>query len=145
MKEFIHQNQDWPDFRWQNDALLAPLSEVRNLQGRLVGNLEVLGFELLNQANLETLTLDVIKSSEIEGKVLNPRLVRSSIALRLGLEKSGISSFDRDIEGVVDMLLDATQNFAERSQRRAPVQLACRAFPNWSQWSVQNSGRSLAR
>lgn len=86
------------------------LSEVRNLQGRLLGKVELLGFELKDEANLETLIQDVVKSSEIEGEFLNPEMVRSSIAIRLGLENPGLEHTDRDIDGVVEMMLDATQN-----------------------------------
>lgn len=113
MKAFIHQQNDWPQFRWNIDEILSLLSEARNLQGRLLGKMESLGFELRNEALLETLTLDVLKSSEIEGEILNQDQVRSSIARRLGVEIAGSVEADRNVEGVVEMMLDATQNCFE--------------------------------
>lgn len=110
MKAFIHQLDNWPNFSWRIDELVNLLSEVRNLQGRLFGRMESLGFELRNEAFLDTLTLDVLKSSEIEGEFLNPEQVRSSIARRLGMEIAGSIESERNVDGVVEMLLDATQN-----------------------------------
>jgi Fic family protein len=109
MNSFIHQKNDWPDFTWRSNEFLNLLSEARNLQGRLFGKMGTLGFELRNEALLDTLTLDVIKSSEIEGEILNPDQVRSSIARRLGMEIAGAVESDRSVEGVVEMMLDATQ------------------------------------
>lgn len=113
MKAFIHQQDNWPEFAWNNDDFVSLLSEARNLQGRLIGKMETLGFDLRNEAFLDTLTLDVIKSSEIEGEFLNPDQVRSSIARRLGMEIAGSVESDRNVEGVVEMMLDATQNCFE--------------------------------
>ena len=110
MKAFIHQLDNWPNFSWRIDELVNLLSEVRNLQGWLLGRMESLGFELRNEAFLDTLTLDVLKSSEIEGEFLNPDQVRSSIARRLGMEIAGSIESDRNVDGVVEMHLDATQN-----------------------------------
>jgi Fic family protein len=110
MKNFIHQQDNWPNFTWRNEDILNLLSEARNLQGRLIGKMESLGFELRNEALLDTLTLDVLKSSEIEGEILNPDQVRSSIARRLGMEIAGSVESDRNIDGVVEMMMDATQN-----------------------------------
>ncbi|HMQ50420.1 MAG TPA: Fic family protein [Saprospiraceae bacterium] len=110
MKVFIHQKENWPEFTWNSNKFLDLLSEARNLQGRLIGKMETLGFDLRNEALLDTLTLDVLKSSEIEGEFLNPDQVRSSIARRLGMEIAGAVESDRNVEGVVDMMLDATQN-----------------------------------
>lgn len=110
MKAFLHQQDNWPEFTWNSNEFLSLLSEARNLQGRLVGKMETLGFDLRNEALLDTLTLDVIKSSEIEGEILNPDQVRSSIARRLGMEIAGTVESDRNVEGVVEMMLDATQN-----------------------------------
>lgn len=109
---YIHQLPDWPALRWDQEALAAPLAEIRHRQGRLLGRMEGLGFALQKEAELETLTLDVLKSSEIEGERLNPEQVRSSIARRLGLDAGGTGLPDRDVEGVVEMMLDATQKFA---------------------------------
>jgi Fic family protein len=109
MKVFIHQKDNWPEFTWNSNDFLDLLSEARNLQGRLIGKMETLGFDLRNEALLDTLTLDVLKSSEIEGEFLNPDQVRSSIARRLGMEIAGAVDSDRNVEGVVEMMLDATQ------------------------------------
>lgn len=110
MARYIHQLKNWSQFKWEEEAFITLLSEVRNLQGRLMGKVELLGFQLKDEANLETLIQDVVQSSEIEGEILNPELVRSSIATRLGLENSGLEHSDRHIDGVVEMMLDATQN-----------------------------------
>lgn len=110
MTTFIHQKENWPNFVWENDQIVNLLSETRNLQGRVIGKMESLGFDLRNEALLETLTLDVLKSSEIEGEYLNPDQVRSSIARRLGMEIAGSIESDRNVDGVVEMMLDATQN-----------------------------------
>jgi len=113
MAGYIHQLSDWPRFRWDQEALAGPLAEVRHRQGRLLGRMESLGFVLQKEAELETLTLEVLKSSEIEGEKLDAAQVRSSIARRLGIETAGMVAAERDVEGVVEMMLDATQNYAE--------------------------------
>lgn len=113
MDSFIHQRDNWPEFTWKSDDFVSLLSEARNLQGRLLGRMETLGFDLRNEALLVTLTLDVVKSSEIEGEFLNLDQVRSSIARRLGMEIVGSIESDRNVEGVVEMMLDATQNCFE--------------------------------
>ena len=111
MGRYIHERADWPKFRWDQKALAVPLAAVRHRQGRLIGRMEALGFSLRKDAVLQTLTLDVLKSSEIEGEILNPEQVRSSIARRLGMDVAGLVPADRNVEGVVEMMLDATQNF----------------------------------
>ncbi len=108
---YLHQKKNWTDFKWDNDKLLALLGNVRHLQGRLLGQMESLGFHLQEEAVLTTLTLDVLKSSEIEGELLNKEQVRSSIARRLGLEVSGLVDSSRNVDGVVEMMLDATQRY----------------------------------
>ena len=110
---YIHQNKNWPNFSWDNDTLLPYVSVVRDLQGRLIGRMEGMGFELKEEAVLETLTVDIVKSSEIEGELLNPEEVRSSVAKRLGIEISGLPEASRDVEGVVEMMLDATQKYQD--------------------------------
>jgi len=110
MSFYIHQKHNWPNFTWVSEEFVSLLSEARNLQGRLIGKMESLGFELRNEALLETLTLDVLKSAEIEGELLNPEQVRSSIAQRLGMEFAGTISSDRNVDGMVDMMIDATRN-----------------------------------
>ena len=112
LKIYIHEQDNWPYFTWDNKRVLLKLGETRNLQGRLLGKMATLGFDLQNEAVLDTLTLDVIKSSEIEGEFLERAQVRSSIARRLGLEIAGTVYADRNVEGVVEMILDATQRYA---------------------------------
>jgi len=110
MKVFIHQLDKWPNFNWRLDEFINLLSDVRNLQGRILGRMESIGFDLINEATLETLTLDVLKTSEIEGEYLNTDQVRSSIARRLGMEIAGSVESARDVDGIVEIMLDATQN-----------------------------------
>jgi Fic family protein len=112
MATYIHQSTDWPHFRWNEQALAKTLAAVRHKQGRLIGRMEELGFELRAEASLQSLTEEVVKSSEIEGQVLNPQQVRSSLARRLGMEIGGFAPADRHIDGVVEMILDATENYA---------------------------------
>jgi Fic family protein len=111
MSLYIHLLSDWPRFRWNDKTLSLRLADVRHRQGRLLGRMEGLGFSLRSEALLNTLTLDVLKSSEIEGEVLNVEQVRSSIARRLGMDMGALVASDRYVEGVVEMMLDATQNF----------------------------------
>ena len=108
---YIHQLENWTNFTWDNDLLLPKLAAVRHLQGKLMGKMLMLGFDLKQEAVLETLTLDVLKSSEIEGTILPSEQVRSSIARHLGMDISGLVRSDRDVDGIVDMMLDATQNY----------------------------------
>lgn len=110
---WIHEHQNWSDFVWNTEALAYKLADVRHRQGLLLGRMEGLGFELKREANLITLTNDVVKSSAIEGEILNPKEVRSSIALRLGIDVAGLVPASRDVEGVVEMMLDATQQFSK--------------------------------
>jgi Fic family protein len=110
---YIHEQKDWPRFRWDEPRMLRPLAKLRHRQGRLVGHMQGLGFSLRNEAVLQTLTQDVLKSSEIEGELLDSQQVRSSIARRLGIEIGALTPADRNVEGVVEMMLDATQNYAK--------------------------------
>jgi Fic family protein len=111
MFKYIHQLDKWPDFTWNHELILPVLANVRHKQGRLKAHMEALGFALRNEATLQTLTLDVLKSTEIEGEILNPEQVRSSIAKRLGMDIAGLVPVSRNIEGVVEMMLDATQKY----------------------------------
>lgn len=108
---YIWDDATWPAFRWEDGRLLEPLSTARLKQGRLLGSMARLGFELKQEAQLEALTEDVIKSSEIEGEVLDRDSVRSSIARRLGVPDAAVAPADRRSEGVVEVMLDATGNF----------------------------------
>jgi Fic family protein len=110
---YIHQRHDWPDFRWDSGSLGALLSEVHYLQGRLIGRMESLGFQVRQESALRTLTEEVVKSSEIEGEKLDPDQVRSSIARRLGMDIAGMVPADRSVDGVVEMMIDATENCAQ--------------------------------
>ena len=110
---YIHELPTWPEFRWDYKVLAKPLAAVRHRQGRLIGRMEGLGFPLRSEAILQTLTEDVLKSSEIEGEFLDREQVRSSIARRLGIDIGGLMPADRKVEGVVEMMLDATQNYQE--------------------------------
>jgi Fic family protein len=110
---WIYEHQDWPNFTWDAEALASKLTDVRHRQGRLIGRMEGLGFELQHKASLSTMTNDVVKSSAIEGENLNPQEVRSSIARRLGINITGIIPASRDVEGIVEMMLDSTQKFSK--------------------------------
>ena len=108
---YIHERPEWPAFRWDSERLSRLLLEVRHRQGRLIGRMEGLGFQFRKEAVLNSLTEEVIKSSEIEGEKLDRDQVRSSIARRLGIDIGGLTPADRDVEGVVEMMLDATQHY----------------------------------
>ena len=108
---YIHGLKDWPHFAWDASRLAQKLAAVRNRQGRLSGRMEELGFKLRSEANLEALTEEVTKSSEIEGEILNRDQVRSSIARRLGVDIGALTPAERNVEGVVEMMLDATGKY----------------------------------
>lgn len=108
---YIWQLPQWPEFVWSHEQLGAPLAEARHRQGLLLGRMEALGFHLREEATLQTLTQDVLKSSEIEGERLDPAQVRSSIARRLGIDIGALTPADRNVEGVVEMMLDATRGY----------------------------------
>lgn len=113
MAVYIHHLAQWPSFHWDADQLNKLLTVVRHQQGKLLGNMERLGFGLQAEASLQTLTLDVLKSGEIEGEMLDALQVRSSIARRLGMDIAGLVPADRHVEGIVEMMLNATQHFNE--------------------------------
>ena len=108
---YIWQREDWPFFTWDDSKLSYKLGRVRGLQGKLVGKMSALGFELKNNAMLDALTSDITKSSEIEGEILNVDQVRSSVARHLGIEIEGLPDADRYVDGVVQVMIDATQNY----------------------------------
>src|ERR1035437_6992726 len=101
---YIHELPGWPTFHWNREKLAQSLASVRHRQGRLLGHMEALGFQLQQEAVLQTLTEDVVKSSEIEGETLDASQVRSSIARRLGMDVGGLEAADRHVEGVVEMM-----------------------------------------
>jgi Fic family protein len=108
---YIWENEQWPALRWDDQALAKLLANTSREQGRLIGKMEGLGFELRSEAHLRTLTEDVVKSSEIEGEKLERDHVRSSIARRLGMDVGGLVAADRNVDGVVEMMMDATANY----------------------------------
>ncbi len=108
---WIYEKKEWPDFTWDRAGLSSKLSALRYKQGRFLGRMEEFGFDLRREANLNTMTVDVVKSSAIEGEHLNPEEVRSSIARRLGIDLGHPVSTSRHVDGMVDIMLDATQNF----------------------------------
>ncbi|OCK59867.1 Fic family protein [Bradyrhizobium sp. LMTR 3] len=111
MSEYIHQLPDWPNFSWNTEILAKQLAAVRLRQGQLIGRMQALGFPQQEEAVLTTLTEEVLKSSEIEGEKLDKDAVRSSLARRLGVDAGALPSADRNVEGMVEMMLDATQKF----------------------------------
>lgn len=108
--KYIYEYKNWTDFAWREADINALFGEVRNLQGKLIGRMNTLGFASKEEATLTTLTLDVLKSSEIEGEKLDYDQVRSSIARRLGINIAGLVKANRNVDGIVEMMLDATQN-----------------------------------
>jgi len=110
---YVWEQQKWPDLTWDSGSLAALLGQVSREQGRLLGRMQGLGFDLRREAQLSTLTEDVVRSSEIEGERLDSDQVRSSIARRLGMDVRGLVRADRDVEGVVEMILDATTHYAQ--------------------------------
>src|SRR5690242_7311622 len=127
--DYIHENTGWPHFTWDNESLAAPLASVRHKQGRLLGKMESLGFDLRTESSLNVLTSEVVKSSAIEGEHLNSDEVRSSIARRLGLDLGGLPKPGRDVEGAVEMLLDATRNFEKPLSKQRLFDWHASLFP----------------
>ena len=110
-RKYIHEESDWPQFRWEPEGLVEQLAAVRHQQGRLLGHMSALGFDLCQEAVLDTLTEDVVKSSEIEGENLDAEQVRSSVARRLGMDIGGLLHVDRNVEGIVELMLNATGHY----------------------------------
>jgi len=110
---YIWQQNDWANFKWDDKEISYHLGKVRAIQGRLIGKMSLLGFDLKSAAELDTLTMEVTKSSEIEGEILDSEQVRSSIARHLGIDNSGLPQADRYIDGVVEVMIDATQNYLQ--------------------------------
>ena len=129
MSKYIYKQTGWPAFRWDNDVLLTVLGRVRNLQGRLTGKMEALGFGLSDEANLTILTLDVVKSGEIEGEKLDTSQVRSSVARHLGMDIAGLVPSDRNVDGVVEMTLDAIRKYKEPLTKRRLLSWHSSLFP----------------
>jgi Fic family protein len=127
---YIHELSDWPHFTWNQERLAEPLANIRHRQGRLLGHMEALGFNLRQEATLETLTADVIKSSEIEGEKLDTEQVRSSIARRLGVDIGALKKTDRNVDGIVEMMLDATRNYNQAVTAKRLFKWQASLFPS---------------
>ncbi len=126
---YIHQKPDWPNLTWDSEFLAAPLAAVRHKQGRLLGKMEGLGFDLRKEATLAALTNEVVKSSAIEGETLNPEEVRSSLAKRLGIDIGGLKKARRDVEGIVEMMLDATGKYEAKLTKKRLFDWHAALFP----------------
>jgi len=111
MTTYIYDRKGWPKFRWGQAHLAGQLARVRHAQGRLIGRMETIGVALRAEATLRTLTEDVLKSSEIAGEVLDEVQVRSCLPSRLGMDIGALTPADRQVDGVVEMTLDATQRY----------------------------------
>lgn len=127
--KYIYQNPDWHSFTYFGDKIQNLLLEIKKAQGYLLGKMDALGFDVKNNALLQVLTENIIKSSEIEGQILDKHIVRSSIARRLGIDLGGETPVSRDIEGVVEMMLDATQNYALNMTKERIVGWHAALFP----------------
>jgi Fic family protein len=133
MAKYIYQFDQWPQFTWDDKEINSTLGKVRHLQGKIFGQMGTLGFAFKEEALLSALTLDVVKSSEIEGETLNYEQVRSSIARRLGMEYACMTDADRHVEGVVEMMLDATQRYHELLNEKRLFAWQAALFPTgWS-------------
>src|SRR5215469_7002177 len=138
---YIHELNGWPRFHWSTKKLAGPLASLRHHQGRLTGRMEALGFKLQQEAVLETLTADVLKSSEIEGEKLDSEQVRSSVARRLGLDIGGLKAADRNVEGVVEMMLDATRHYDQPLTKERLFAWHAALFPaGWSNMARVRAG-----
>lgn len=133
MAKYIYEYEQWPNFKWEDSEIQVILGKVRHLQGKIFGQMGTLGFSIKEEAMLSTLTLDVLKSSEIEGEILNYDQVRSSIARRLGFNYAGMVHVDRNVEGVVEMMLDATQRYNQSLDHKRIFGWHAALFPTgWS-------------
>lgn len=146
---YIHEQKEWPNFTWEKSKLGDLLAEVRHLQGRLLGRMDALGFQLREEATLQILTQDVLKTSEIEGEKLDTQQVRSSIAKRLGIDITTSPGVDRNVEGIVEIMLDATRNYDLALTRNRMFSWHAALFPTrWSglqritvgRWRGKSSG-----
>ena len=127
---YVHQTANWPEFTWDGELLAGPLVVARHKQGRLLGRMESLGFDLQEEASLTVLTTDVVTSSAIEGEHLNADEVRSSVARRLGLDAAGLPKASRHVDGVVDMMLDGTRHFDTQLTKQRLFDWHAALFPS---------------
>jgi Fic family protein len=126
---YIHELKDWPKFYWNGEKLAERLPSIHHIQGRLMGHMEALGFNLQQEAELRTLTADVLKSSEIEGEHLDTEQVRSSIARRLGIDIGALKPADRHVDGIVEMMLDATRRYDQPLTEKRLIDWHASLFP----------------
>lgn len=113
--KYIWQNKSWPDFIWNSDTLLKPLGDTRFVLGCLLTQMKELGFEIQQDARADILVEEALKTSAIEGEILDPDAVRSSVGRRLGLPKAGLQDVrNQQADNVVDILLDATANYSKK-------------------------------
>ena len=127
---YLWENKDWPKFQWDEQKVNEMLVQVRHQQGRLLGMADVLGFDVKSPVVLDAMASDIIKSSEIEGISLNADDVRSSVAWQLGIDRVGVPSSDRYIEGVVDVMFDAVHHYDEPLTQERLFRWHCALFPN---------------
>ena len=140
--KYIYEYENWPEFTWNDKQISVILGKVRHLQGKIFGQMGAIGYSMKEDTILSTLTLDVLKSSEIEGEILNYEQVRSSIARRLGLENAGIIHVDRNVEGVVEMMLDSTQRYDNQLNHERIFEWHASLFPTgWSGIHMIDTGR----
>ena len=127
--KYIYPNTDWHTFRWRGEKIQKLLFDIKKAQGYLLDKMEALGFDIKNNALLQILTENIIKSSEIEGQILDKNLVRSSLAKRLGIDIGGEMLISRDIDGIAEMMLDATQNYSEKLSKERLAGWHAALFP----------------
>lgn len=127
---YIYEREHWPQFFWDKEKIIPLLIQLRHQQGRLIGGMEAVGFHLRQETILKTLTQDAVKSSEIEGEILEQSLVRSSVARHLGMDIAALDPIDKNVEGVVEMLLDATQKFNEPLIKERMLNWHAALFPD---------------
>lgn len=126
---YIWERSEWPNFSWNQEAISVLLGQARHQQGLLLGRMQALGFGLQREASLKVLTEDVVKTSEIEGERLDPDQVRSSIARRLGMEVAGLVPSERTVDGIVEVMLDATGNASNALTQRRLFDWHAALFP----------------
>lgn len=142
MAKYIYEYSNWPEFTWDDKQIGVILGKVRHMQGKIYGQMSALGFSVKEDTMLSTLTLDVLKSSEIEGEFLNYEQVRSSIARQLGMDYAGMVHVDRNVEGIVEMMLDATQHYEHPLDRERILGWHAALFPaGWSGMHRIDTGR----
>ncbi len=142
MAKYIYEYSNWPEFTWDDKQIGVILGKVRHMQGKIYGQMSALGYSVKEDTMLSTLTLDVLKSSEIEGEFLNYEQVRSSIARQLGIDYVGMVHIDRNVEGIVEMMLDATQHYEHPLEQERILGWHAALFPTgWSGMHRIDTGR----